>query len=173
MATYASENRQRALAAYPKDGQSGEGECPTPDTPHGGTRYPPPSPPVPPPRRTTPAHKSVHCEVGDRPLGPPPPRPRETVSGPQLPGPKMGSWGRDNVEPRTSHREARIPRLAPSCCPYSAQRQLTRAWAAVLVTGPETRRSLRPRKTSSGPRPPAPRNVGWGRENAKPGTCHK
>ena len=36
-----TENRQRALAACRKDGRLGERECPTPDTPHGGTGRPP------------------------------------------------------------------------------------------------------------------------------------
>ena len=34
--------RQRTPAAFPKDGQPGEGEHLTPDVPHEGTRHPPP-----------------------------------------------------------------------------------------------------------------------------------
>ena len=32
---------RRHKAACPSDGRLGEGECPTPDTPHRGTRHPP------------------------------------------------------------------------------------------------------------------------------------
>ena len=84
--TASTASGQRTPTARPKDGQPGEGECLSPDIPHGG-----PSPPPPPlgalmpfPRRATPARKNVRYGVGDGPPHLHPPRPKNKGSGPGL-----------------------------------------------------------------------------------------
>ena len=66
-----------------KDGRSGVGERPIPDTPHPGKRRPPPGALVPPPQRPKPARKSARCGVGDGSPSPHPPRPQAVGSGPR------------------------------------------------------------------------------------------
>ena len=60
-------NGQQALGTCSNDGKMGKGYCTTPDTTHRRTRRPPLGALLPPTKRTTPAHKSVHCRVGDGP----------------------------------------------------------------------------------------------------------
>ena len=126
--------RERAAtpARLPQEQLLGEGECPTPDTPQGGTRRPPPPPlgaSVPPLQDAKGARKSVRCGVGDGSAHPQPPRPRKKGSG-RPPALRTSSWRRETARPRTSLTEARgAPPPAHLCRPHSAQSQLARACA--------------------------------------------
>ena len=80
---HANKKAQLAPAARPKVGRSGEGECPTPDTPHRGTRRSPQGAPLLPSRHAKPAVKSVRFGVGEGFPRSHPLRRRRTGSGPQ------------------------------------------------------------------------------------------
>ena len=90
---------ERRLPA-PEDGQPGEGQRLTPDTPHNGGRPPPPRGRPP----TTPAARSPHraCRPRGQCWAPTPtrPRPQHGGGGPQQPAQWAGSQGRGSAWPQ-------------------------------------------------------------------------
>ena len=102
-----------------------------------------------------------------------PPHPQPVCSGPQQPAQRADSRGWESARLRTPHTQAGgPPPRAPSCRPHSAQRQLARARAVGLVTGPHARTSPHPQPVGSGPRQPAQRAGIRGWESARPRTPH-
>ena len=69
-----------------------------------------------------------------------PPCPPKTGSRPWLPAARTGSWGGRSAQNRTAHMQTRgAPSGRPLWRPHSAQRQLAKACAGRLMTGPHTR----------------------------------
>ena len=87
---------QRGPDARPKDGRPGEGERLTSDAPHNGERSPPQDGLQPPPRPATPRRARTpkgQCKAAT----PAQPRLQHVGSGPRLPAPRNGSWGRTSA----------------------------------------------------------------------------
>ena len=159
--------RQRAPAARPKDGRSGEGECSTPDTPGRVTRCPPLGALLLSPQHAKPACKGMGTGVGDEPPRPHPWLSRKGDRAPRVPAQRTGSWGREGAQPWTSLTQAPgAPSRGPSCCCHSAESTLARACAVGLVTGPAP---APPTPRTKCQRSPAarPRAGGWGGESAQ------
>ena len=120
---------QRALAAQPKDGGLGEGQCATPDTPHRGTSPPPPEPPscrpcklalcavglVRDPPACTP---SSQTKTATGPSGTPQ---RTTVLEGRVPNPRQQSWRQNLCHPGR-------PAAAPTAHIASLQEQVMWGW---------------------------------------------
>ena len=103
------------------------------------------------------------------PHAPSPPCPKKTGSGPRRPAPRRGGRGRESAQPWTPLKEARGATseghgTAATARSASSQEHVRWGWWRVPTPAPPRR----PRRTGSGPRPPAPRTGGWGRENVKP-----
>ena len=139
-----------------RDGWSGVGERPSPDTPHPIKRRAPPGALVPPPQRAKPARKSARCGVGDGSPRPDPLHPQPVGSGPR-PHARKDEWsGMDErPTPDAPHPGRRRPAWAPSCRPHSAQSQLARARALGFGDGSPRPRPPHPQPVGSGPRPRA------------------
>ena len=153
---------------------SGRGwESARPRTPHTEAEGAPPGTLMPPAQRAKPARKSARCGVGDGSPRPHPPHTEPVGSGPR-PHARKDEWSGvgERPTPDTPHPGKRRPPRAPSCRPHSAQRQLARARAVGLVTGPHARtpRTHREWVVSPGPTPERTRGRGW--ESARPPTPH-
>ena len=131
---------KRALAARLERRELGPGTVRVFGRPTPRQEGPPADALAPPPRRAKPARKSARCGVGDGSPRPQPPHPQPVGSGP-LPHAQMDerSGVGERPTPDAPHPSKRHPPGAPSCCPHSAQSQLVRACAVVLVTGPHAR----------------------------------
>ena len=114
------ENRQRLPAACPRDGRWEEGECPTPDTPHGGTRRPPRAPSDRPHNVRSQLTGACAERMVPGPHARTPPRPRKMGSGLRPPPPRTGDRGRESVQSRTPLTEARG---ATTRCPCTTPTQ--------------------------------------------------
>ena len=154
------------------DERSGVGERPSPDAPHAGKRRPSQAPSCRP--HSAQSHrKSARCGVGDGSPCPHPPHPQPVGSGPR---PHAQTDERSGVgerpTPDAPHPGKRRPPRAPSCRPHSAQRQLARARAVGLVTGPHasTPRTHSQWVVGPGRTPERTRGQGW--QSARPRTPH-
>ena len=99
------------------------------------------------------------------------PHPEPKGSGPGRHAPRMGGQGRESAQPLKTLTEGRgAANQAPLCRAHRAQRRLARACAVVLVTGLHAQNPPPPWPAGVGPRQPAPRTGGSGRESAPPRT---
>ena len=139
----------------------------------GGGRAPSPRTHMPPPQRAKPAPKSARCGFGDGSPRPHPPHPKPVGRGPR---PHARTYERSGLgerpTPDAPHPGKRRPPRAPSCRPHSAQRQLARARAVGLVTGPHARIPRTHSQLVVGPGRTPERTSGQGRERAGPRTPH-
>ena len=120
----------------PRGRALGCGGAPDPGRPTPEQEAPPPGTLMPPPQHA--GERAVGLLTGPHTRTPPHPQP--VSSGPRQPARRAGSRGCESARPRTPHTQARgAPPRAPSCHPHSAQRQLARARAVGLVTGPHAR----------------------------------
>ena len=124
----------------PEDGQSGEGQHLTPDTPHNGGRPPPPGDgPPPPPRHAVP---TGHAGQGDS-VGPPHPHTHAHstwVADPNSPPSRRAVGGGTAPDLRRPHNGGRHPPPGtPYRHPYSEQRRPAGAHAVGSVLGPHAR----------------------------------
>ena len=148
------------------------GERPTPDAPNR-QEAPPPGTLMPPPQCARPARQSAGCGDGDGSPRPHPPHPQPVGSGPR-PHARKDEWSgvRERPTPDAPHPDKRRPPRAPSCHPHSAQRQLARARAVGLVTGPHARNPRTHSDWVLGPSWKPERTSGRGSESAPPLTPH-
>ena len=148
---------------------SGRGrESAGPRTPHSQARGAPPRHSHAAPT----ARKSARCGVGDGPPRPHPPHPKQVGN---VPRPHARTDERSGVgehpSPDAPHQGKRRPPRAPSCRPHSAQRQLARAHAVGLVTGPRARTPRTHSQWVVGPGRTPERTRGQGWESARPRTA--
>ena len=124
-----------------------------------------------PPQRAKQARKSARCGVVDGSPRPHPPAHSHWVVGTGRTPERTSGRGLESAGPRTPHTQARgAPPRAPSCRPHNAQRQLARARAEGLVTGPH---ACTPRTHSQwvvGPCRAPERTSDPGLESARPRT---
>ena len=93
------------------------------------------------------------------------------VVGPGRTPERTSGRGWESARPRTPHTQSRgAPPRAPSCRPHSAQRQLARARAVGLVTGPHARTPRTHSQWQVGPGRTPERTSGRGRESSRPRT---
>ena len=163
-------HQQRAPSTGSKDGRSGEGECPTPDTAPRGTRRLQLGSSGPPPKRGTPARRSVRCGVGDGFSRRHPLCPQTTVSAPRPPAPRTGSSGRRVPYPgRPSGGTTRPPTPPGAFMPLPQHAKPARKSVRCGVgDGYPRQKPQRPRQTGGGLRLPAPRTGSWGIDSAQP-----
>ena len=92
---------QQAPAARCNDERSGEGECPTADSPHRGTTLPRPGVLLRAQQLTTPDRKSLRCGVSDGSPNSPRPAPEERGQRSPAARPRLGGWGWVSSQLRT------------------------------------------------------------------------
>ena len=153
---------------------SGRGwESARPRTPHTQAGGAPPGTLMPRPERAKPVRKSARCGIGDGSPCQHPPHPQPVGSGPR-PHARKDEWSGvgERPTPDAKHPGRRRPPRAPSCRPHSAQRQLARARAVGLLTGPRARTPRTHSQWVVGPgrRPEQTSGRGW--ESARPRTPH-
>ena len=153
----------------PRGRAVGGRRAPDPGCPTPRQEAPPPGALMPPPQHARARAVGLVTDPHARTF----PDPQQVGSGPRQPAQRAGSRGWESARPRTPHTQAGgAPPWAPSCRPHSAQRQLARARAVGLVTGPHARTPPHPQPVGSGPRQPAQRAGSRGWESARPRTPH-
>ena len=140
-------------------------------TPRQGA--PPPGTLIQPPQRAKAARKSARCGIGDGSPHPHPPHPQPVGSGPR-PHARKDEWSGVGERPTQDapHPGKGRPPRAPSYRPHSAQRQLARAGAVGLVTGPHARTPRTHSQWVVGPGRTPERTSGRGWGSARPKTPH-
>ena len=150
--------RQHAQRAGSQGWESARLRRPTPRQ-----EAPPPGTLMPPPQHAR--ARAVGSVTG--PHARTPPHPQPVGSGPRQPAQRAGTRGWERARPRTPDTQAGgAPPLAPPCRPHSAQSQLARARSVGLVMGSHARTPPHPQPVGGGPRQPAQRTGGRGRDSA-------
>ena len=156
-----------------KDEWSGPGERATPDAPHPGTKRPPRAPSSRPHSALSQLARAQPCGVADGSPRPHPPHPKPVGSGPRPHAQKdyLSGVGERPTPDAPYPGKRRLPR-ARACRPHSAQSQLPRARAVVLVMGPHARTPRMHSQWVVGPGRTPQRTGHLGCESARPRTPH-